>query len=157
MALAYKKLTEQEDQMRNVLEKGEYPFHVKSIMEKPTKKGTNKMLEVELSILDINGKECTIKDWIMLDMDEMLWKLRHFSATLGLLDKYEDGTLDARDFLNKNGVVRLSIADYEKDGELRKINRVSDYLQPGKSKGNTAKEGANTSNSETFFDDDIKF
>lgn len=158
MALAYNRITEEQDQMRNVLDKGEYPFHIKSVAEKPTKKGTNKMLEVELGILDLNGREMTVKDWIILDMDDMAWKLRHFAATLGLLDRYEDDLLEIRDLLGKNGVARLSIAEYERDGEIRKINRVTDYVKPGQTKGNPTKTTAKKQGNEPFFDDaDIGF
>lgn len=154
MILSYKKLTEQEDQIRNLLEKGEYPFYVKSIAEKPTKKGTNKMLEVEIGIIDQNEKEFTIKDWIMLDMDEMSWKLRHFAITLNLLDKYENNLLEIKDFVRKSGYVRISVADYEKDGEIRKINRVADYIKPTQEKCVIVQKSIKSNN---FIDDDIAF
>ncbi|MBX4189693.1 hypothetical protein KW791_00125 [Candidatus Parcubacteria bacterium] len=146
MALHYKKITEEEDQVRNVLEKGQYPFSVKSVMEKPTSKKDNHMLEVEIRVMGNDGREYNVKDWIVTTMEEMAWKFRHFAATCGLLDRYEAEVLEARDFLGKNGVVKLTISEYEKDGEMRKVNRVADYVKP------LAKEKKNDN---SFVDDDI--
>jgi hypothetical protein len=148
MALRYTRITEEQDQLRNILPKGEYAFVVKSIIEKKTKSGSYDMLEVELGALSEEGREVTIKDWIVL-MEEMGWKLRHFAATCGILDRYDDEILEAKDFLGKNGVVKLSIAEYEKDGEMRKINRVADYVKPGKA------SPASQAAPNDFVDDDI--
>ncbi len=151
MSLAYKRITAEQDKMRNVFEKGEYPFSVKSCEQKPTKSGQNQMLVVELSVMNDEGRSITVTDWIMLDMENFEFKLRHFAATTGLLDSYDADTLDARDFLGKHGVAKLSIAEYEKDGEIIKCNRVGDYVKPGCAKGNQVK----TENDTSFFDDDI--
>jgi hypothetical protein len=149
MALPYKKLTEEQDQMRNVLDKGEYPFRVLSIAQKPTKKGDNQMLEVELMVMDMEGREVKVRDWIILTMEEMSWKFRHFAATCGLLDRYDADLIEARDFLDKHGVVKLSIAEYEQEGEKRKVNRVADYVKPGMAKPVPQK------NDNSFLDDDV--
>jgi hypothetical protein len=150
MALSYHRINEEEDQMRNVFEKGGYAFQVKSIESKKTKSGNNLMLVVELSVHDSKfARTINVKDWIVLDMEEMAWKLRHFAATCGLLEKYDAEELDAKDFLGKYGVVKLSIREYEQDGELRKANAVADYIKPGKE---NLKE-ATPSND--FVDDDI--
>lgn len=151
MALAYHKLTEQEDQMRNVLPKGEYPFHIKTIEQKPTKSKANTMLEVELSVLDNNGRSVTVKDWVVIDMEQMAWKFRHLAATCGLMDSYEADTLETYHFLGKHGVVKLSIREYEQDGEIRKANAVVDYVKPGQAKGNMDSQ----KNDNDFIDDDI--
>ena len=127
MSLHYKHISAEEDQMRNLLEKGEYPFYVKSIIEKKTKSGQYDMLELELGIIDKNGHELRIKDWVVL-MDEMAWKFRHLSATCGLLDLYEQEAIESNDFVGKQGMVKINISEYEKEGESRKVNRVADYL-----------------------------
>lgn len=148
MALPYKKLSEAEDQMRGVLEKGQYPFRVKSVIQKKTKSGAYEMLEVELGVIDNNGREITIKDWIVF-MDEMAWKFRHFAATCDLMDFYEEDRLEHYHFLNKNGVVKLSIREYEKDGEVFKANAVADYIKPSRQESQAANDSA------PFIDDDI--
>jgi len=91
-ALRYPVMTREEDETRNVLPKGNYPFTVKSVELQKTKSGAYDMLVVELLI----NKGLIIKDWVVF-MDEMKWKLRHFAATCGLIDKYEAQTLQAVD------------------------------------------------------------
>lgn len=143
MALAYKRINEEQDKLRGAFPKGEYPFHIKSIEEKLCSNEINTMLVVDLVVINDSGRQLTIRDWVMLDMENWEWKLRHFAATCGLLDRYDKGLLEASDFLGKNGVAKLTIAEYEKDGEVAFINRVSDYIKPGQAKGND------------FIDDDI--
>lgn len=150
MALAYKRLTEEQDKLGNVFPKGEYPFSVKSVQQKPTKSGLNNMLVVELSVMNDKGKSKLVTDFIMLDMDDMAWKLRHFAASCGLLDYYDNDTLESTHFLGKHGVVKLAISDYEKDGEMLKSNKVTDYVKPGQAKGNQQINDA-----EPFYNDDI--
>ena len=108
MALSYKKLSEEEDQMRNLIPAGEYQFSVAKIESTRTKNGKYEMLAVNLDVIDIHGAVRKLKDWIVF-MDEMAWKLRHFAATCGLLDRYDEGLLEASDFLGKKGVVRIKI------------------------------------------------
>jgi uncharacterized protein DUF669 len=144
-------MSEEDDLNRNILEKGEYPFHVETIELKSTKSKLNLMLELKLSVMGNDGKVVKVKDWVVIDMEEMAWKFRHFAYTCGLADKYEAKTLEARDFLGKHGVVKLSIRDYEQDGEQRKANAVADYIKPGEAKGNP--QPANSGSD--FVDDDI--
>lgn len=132
MALSYRVWTEQEDEMRGIIEKGDYPFIVVSIEQKLTKSGNYEMLALEIEVTDNQGRQRKMKDWIVL-MDEMGWKLRHFAATCGLLDKYENRTLRPADFLKRNGVVRIAVgerkdADGNKTGQ--KQNHVVDYVKP---------------------------
>lgn len=150
MTLPYKKLTDEEDKMRNVLAKGEYPFSIISVEFKRTKDGLNQMLALELIVLDINGREKKIKDWVVF-MDDMMWKFKHLCETCGLMDKYANDLVQAKDFLGKNGVVKLSVADYEKDGDTMKVNKVVDYIKPNKLKA------VAQNNSNDFVDDEILF
>lgn len=140
-------MTEEQDKMRNVMSPGEYPFQVAAIALKPTKDGKNQMLEVDLIVWDINNREKKVRDWIVF-MEEMSWKFRHFAATCGLLDKYEDGTIEDRDFVGKKGVVKLTQKDYiDRDGEKMFANAVKDYVKPGQAKVQQNDPG--------FVDDDI--
>lgn len=130
MVLAYNHITEEQDKMRNVFEKGEYPFVVKSAQQKICKNNVNTMLVVELIFSNKEGNTITVTDWIMLDMENMEWKFRHFCSTCNLLDRYDDNILEEKDFLGKHGVAKLNVSEYEKDGEIHKINRVADYVKP---------------------------
>ncbi len=151
MALRYKRISESEDSMRNVLDKGEYPFLIKSVEETRTKSGIYDMLVIEISVMDSTGREHTIKDWVVF-MDEMAWKFRHLCSTCGLIDRYESDSIEAKDLEGKHGVVRLSIADYEKEGETRKVNRVADYVKAG-----AINAAPKNDASASFHDDQIPF
>lgn len=130
MPLPYKKITEEQAKMRNVFEKGEYPFSVKSIQQKLCKNNINNMLVVELNVMNNEGREIKITDWVLLDMENMEWKFRHFAATCGLLEKYENDELEINDFLGQHGVAKISIQEYQKDNEKLVTNRIMDYIKP---------------------------
>jgi len=149
MALSYKRMTEEQDKMRNVFEKGEYPFTVKAITEKPCKNQVNTMLVVELEVMNHEGRVKRIPDWIVLDMEDMQWKFRHFADSCGLIDLYDAENLQAKDFLGKNGVAKITIDEYEKDGEIFKNNKVADYIKSGKVKSHNDKDA--------FIDDPLPF
>jgi len=146
MSLGYKRITEEQDQLRNVFPKGEYKFLVESVEEKTCKNGINKMLVVGLLLLN-EGRSLKITDWIMLDMENFEYKLRHFAETCGLLDKYDLDNLEATDFLGREGVAKVSVSEYEKDGEIIKTNRINDY----------AKQNLTKSNDSEFANSDIPF
>ena len=150
MALRYEKLTAEQDIMRGVLEKGEYPFSVKSCKQGITKSGDYNMLTVELILLDSKGSQHPLKDWILLDCKDMAWKFRHFCATIGMLENYDAGDIDPFDIPGKNGVAKVSVEEYEDDGEIKKSNKIKDYVKPGEAKGNTSPDKMND-----FVDDDI--
>lgn len=145
--MQYRAWTKEEDEARGVIEKGTYPFIVVAIEKKMTKKGTYEMLEVTLMIVDYSGQKRRIKDWIVL-MDEMGWKLRHLAITCGLLQSYEDGSLEASDFLNKDGAVEIGITEMKDvDGNKtgKKTNQIIDYVLPAEV------------TADNFKDSDIKF
>lgn len=152
MALSYKVWSQQEDETRNIIEKGEYQFIVKDIKRTLTKKGNYEMLVVDLELLDNLGRVRKLKDWIVL-MDEMGWKLRHFAASCGLLEQYESQTLDTQHFLNREGVVKISVGDQKDEhGQLTglKQNSVADYIKP-----ENVKVAQQKTNDDSFIEDDI--
>ncbi len=152
MALAYKVLTEEQDKMRNLVPAGQYAFLITKVEEKRTKNGKYDMLELSLSLWDIDGRERKLRDWVVL-MDEMDWKLRHLAATCGLLDRYEDQLLEARDFMDKKGVVKIGLKDSQNEfGEMIKTNSVVDYIKPSLNA-----VAANAAHPAEPFNDDIKF
>jgi hypothetical protein len=126
--LGYRKITAEEDKMRNVFEKGEYSFLVESVEKKDCKNGINTMLVVNLLLMN-EGKSLKITDWIMLDMENFEYKLRHFADSCGLIEKYDANTLEDKDFLGREGMAKVSVTEYEKDGELIKTNKINDYVK----------------------------
>lgn len=128
MSLSYPKISEEQDLMRGLLDKGDYPFQVLKIEKKRTSTNRYDMLVVELMI-QLDNRSVVVKDWIVL-MEEMAWKFRHFASTCGLLDKYENDTLDVPDFKNKTGIVKIGTRTYQdKQGEDRLANSVQDYVK----------------------------
>ena len=128
--LAYSYISAEEDKVRNLLPDGLYPFTVKEIQQKPNKNGGQQLI-VTLSVGDSTGLEHTITDWIQLEIEQMAWKFRHFASSCGLIDLYDAKQLKAENFNRKNGVVKIGVNEYEKDGEMKKGNKVLDYLISG--------------------------
>lgn len=131
MTLQYNIWTEEQDLSRNLIQAGIYGFKVVNIIRKLTAKGNYEMLEVDLQLVDKSGLDKRLRDWIII-MDTMGWKLRHFAATCGLLEKYESGTLDSRDFMGKSGSVKVGVVDKKDEHKVptgEKTNKVLDYLK----------------------------
>lgn len=101
---------------------GTYDFEVLSAIDAVSNAG-NDMIALELSVFNKEGERRTIKDWLL---DEMAAKLRHAVEACGLVREYENGSLDAGDFIGKSGKVVLSIQP-PKDGYSAK-NNVRDYV-----------------------------
>lgn len=152
--MQYSRMTEEQDRARNAWPKGDYPFIVKAIEDKPTRSGENMMLVVDMEVHNNEGKTKKMKDWVVYDMESMAWKFRHLSATTGLLAKYEDGSITPGDFLEKHGVVRLTTSEYtDNDGETSVQNTVKDYVKPGEAKGTPAAIVSGLPADEPFNDD----
>lgn len=138
--MKYSRFSEDQERKRNQerqpLPKGDYPFIIKAVEDKPTKSGRYNMLVLDLELHLDDGRTKKQKDWVVYDMEEMAWKLRHLAATTGLLEEYESNTLTPGDLLEKHGVARLTTQEYaDSDGELTISNAVKDYVKPGEAKG----------------------
>ncbi len=134
--MKYSRMSEDQDRNRNALPKGDYPFIIKAVEDKPTKSGRYNMLVLDLEIHLDNGRTKKQKDWVVYDMEEMAWKLRHLAATTGLLAEYESEVLAPEDLLEKHGVVRLTTQEFtDSDGEITTSNAVKDYVKPGEARG----------------------
>jgi hypothetical protein len=130
MSLNYIKITDKEDKLRNLLDKGNYPFVIKTVEQQKTGSGKNNMLRLELTIATDIGREMVVRDWVMLDLENWTWKLRHLAVSVDLVDEYESGNLDSKDLVGKKGVAKITIGKFEKEGEEVAVNRVVDYLKP---------------------------
>lgn len=139
MALNYKRFSEEEVANLNVIPAGDYDFYVSDIVEKKSRGGLDKdgkqkkiydMLVVTLRLLTDRG-ERQLRDWIMIVQDEepMGFKLRHFAATCGSLNEYDNGTLETRHFVGRRGRVKIGIKDIKDEYNLpKKLNAVVDYI-----------------------------
>jgi hypothetical protein len=147
--MIYPKITEEQDQMRNLIDAGEYIAHIDNATEKKTKNGKYDMIELELEVHDMSGRPRKLRDWIVF-MDEMSWKLRHAAKSAGLIEKYDNDTLIDKDFIGTRVVIKVGI----KDGDKGKMNNVIDYL-PSDNVANAPKKSEGLGSE--FFDDALPF
>ncbi len=145
MALNYRTFSEDDINSMKILAQGDYQFYIDSVKEMKSAGGIDKngnpkkiydMLELSLKIVTDRG-ERQVRDWIMIIQDDepLAFKLRHLASTCGLIEKYDSGMLDARDFMGKHGTARIGQKEYtDKYGEVKKLNNVLDYVKASQSK-----------------------
>ena len=117
-------MTEDELARASLLEAGEYPFEVLAASEEISKAG-NEMIRVKLAVFGPNGQQAHVYDYLM---EKLMFKLRHFCETTGLLAKYEAGTLGELDCEGKGGYVKIKIDPA--NGSYSAKNSVQDYVKP---------------------------
>lgn len=121
--------SEQEIQAMGLIEEGVYPFEVIEAADKKSKSG-NDMIELKLKLWDNLGRERQCFDYLL---EAMAFKLRHFCEAVGLLDKYEAGSLQASDCLSRSGKLELVIQEGKQNpngGTYPNKNSVKDYIKP---------------------------
>jgi len=114
-----------------ILDEGMYPFQVVNAEDAISKSG-NEMIKMTLKVWNKDGSERTLYDYLL---DAMAFKLRHFCASTGLLEKYEHGKLHAIDCIGKTGKADIMIQPgqpNDKGGYYPDKNSVKDYLAPDK-------------------------
>jgi hypothetical protein len=119
-----------EFQNKKLLPEGIYPFIVKEI-EPGVSEAGNPMLIVRLGIMDNNGEERNIMDYL-LATDGWIYKLKHFCESIGFEREYNEGKLDPLKAIHRSGLVKLVIkkGDMKSDGTFFKdSNSVKDYLK----------------------------
>ena len=145
--------TEEELQLMGLLQPGVYDFEVVEAQDKVSKSG-NEMIALTLQVWDINGKPHTVYDYLL---DAMSYKLRHFAESVGLLDKYLAGNIEASDCRLASAKVEIII---QKGGEklgggsYPDKNSVKDYIVR---KGNLSIVPNNPTLADNSFNDDIPF
>lgn len=154
MSLTYTHFTEEADKMRNLLTDGEYHAKIIDVKEENSKGGKDKngnlkpiykMLVLDLSITDMNGRERKLKDWVMLE-GEMAWKFRHLARACDLMTDYDNNSLEIWQFKGKTIIADIKTRDgVNQYGEKVKRNNIADYGKPIKDKAA----------SDDFFNDDI--
>lgn len=120
-------LTEQEIYTSLLLPEGSYNFEVITAKEKISKSG-REMIELQLKLWGIDGKEHVIFDYLL---EAMKFKLIHFCEATGLKEKYGNGNLNATDCEYKTGKVEIIIqsGQTKPDGsKYQDKNSVKDYL-----------------------------
>jgi hypothetical protein len=120
----------QEVKRRALLQDGTYQFTVKQADEAMSQSG-NQMIIIVVSILDAEGKERTLKDYLLFN-EEMLYKTRHFCDAVGLIESYARGHFSAHEFVGRSGrcTVGIQKGRTKPDGSVYDDkNMIKDYLK----------------------------
>lgn len=107
---------------RALLHAGWHDGRITEALEKPSKRG-NDMIELTVIVLDADGNERTLRDWL-LDSGPGALKLRHAAEAVGAMPQYEAGELTQADFPGHDVRVKISI---EKRRGFPDANRIDDY------------------------------
>lgn len=132
-----------------LLPEGAYDFEVAKAIVKASKSG-NPMMEVGLKIWDEHGATTYVYDYLMTNNIRMEFKIKNFCKALGLIDKYESGTIEETDCVGKCGKVLINISK-DKNNQYPDKNSVKNYVESESSVNNTKKTAS------TIEDDDIPF
>jgi len=115
-----------EAEKARLLEKGVYPFKVTSAAFHTSQAG-NKSIKLILEVYGKDGKVHIVWDYLS-SLDSFLFKTRHFCRSVGIIKKYEEGTLSELDCNNKCGNVLIGI-EKNKTGQYKDKNVVLDYIR----------------------------
>jgi len=141
--------SEEELNVPDILEPGEYNFEVLSSEDDISQSG-NPINKVKLAIFNDRYKIGVIYDYIIFsDKKFCERKVRHFAHSVGLHSQYEKGELQ-KDFKGLTGKLKLSIQDEKPkpngDGFYPRKNIVEDYIP-----------SENKKTEEGFLNDEIPF
>lgn len=109
--------TKAELAVKNLLPKGWYDFEVMDAQDKVSRAG-NEMIAVKLRVFDPNGGEKHVYDYLMEAVPE---KLFDFCESVGLIDKYQAGTLTAEDCVNRAAKVKIAIDDKNENYDPKNV------------------------------------
>lgn len=152
-----------EKEVQNLLDPGICDFEVADAKD-TSSQARNDMMVLTVIVYQGDQKK-TIKDYLVGQVDSMAFKIRHFADTIGMLDVYESGQLEAENVIGATGKCRIDID--KKDPAFPPKNVIRDYIkrdsQPQKAPTavtNTTPKAAikgSASAKDAFLDDDIPF
>jgi hypothetical protein len=108
----------------DVFKSGVYRFSIIEAYDKLSKTTGSEMIELILRIIDRNGHEKLVRDFLLAARAATV---RNAAETCGILTKYESGTLSASDFVGCTGRVRIGI-ERDRSGRYGARNIVVDYV-----------------------------
>jgi len=113
--------TKEELDFDNLLPKGEYDFEVAKTEDAVSKKSGKEMIKVNLKVFNGEGFNF-VTDYLM---EAMPFKLRHFFETIGMIDAYNEGSVQAADLVGAAGKVQIDIK--AASDQFPAKNSVKDY------------------------------
>lgn len=141
--------TKDEIAQDGLLPKGNYPFEVVGAEDTQSKKSGKDMIALNLRFFGTDGRPLFVKDYLL---EAMAAKLRGFCEEVGVLDKYEAGTLCAEDCEGKAGYATLKIEQQE---GFDAKNAVSRYGKPKVKDEDAANTALATASKPKDPDDDL--
>lgn len=148
MSYSFSPMTEEELNVSELLENGEYEFEVVKSTRKVSKAG-NPMAELQIKIWDKQGGEHFIFDYLVFSTVNLnIKKIKHFCDAVGLEKQYLQGQIP-EDLARYVGKLDLGTQEQQVNpngGFYPKKNIVIDYIE-------RPKDGA----SDSFIDSDLPF
>ena len=105
------------------LQPGTCSFVIKKAEEVVSKSSGNLQMQIEMDVTDVNGKVGAVTDFIFYS-EKAQWKMVSFCKAINGEDFLLEGSLEAKDLINKRGQLIIHHEEYK--GEKR--NKVQRYL-----------------------------
>ena len=144
MAMQFKPKTENEIREAQLWPKGEYDFRVtkaeRAVGGEQSKNPGVEYIKLTIQIYNDGGMSRFVNGVLHPKMDA---QLRHFCEVGKMLDKYEQGTLEAEDCLGVDGRVKIKIR--EGQGDFPPKNEISDFVPERKAEQKSKPSGTGTS------------
>lgn len=120
-------LTEEQIAEAGLSPPGIYDFTVTKATEKVSAKGYD-MFELQLLVYDHEGKQRSMRDWVLAAFPK---KFKHLHDSLGLLDLYAKGETKPEDLEGKSGKLLLKIGEPRQNNQGFDVryNEVEDYVK----------------------------
>lgn len=119
--------TDKEIAESNLLPAGTYPFQISGAIDDISKSSGLEMIVLTVRVFKQDGNFNLVTDYLS-SSPKAAFKLNNICKAVGLKEKYESGTLDATDFIGKQGMLDLVIKPG--DGKYSDQNSVKSYLMP---------------------------
>jgi hypothetical protein len=104
---------------------GIYDFEVENATDEVSKNG-NDMIVLKIQVFTTDGTAHFAKDWLVgSDAPLSLQKLQNFCKSTGMMQAYEDGTLDAMSCIGLCGKLKISVSESPQYGRQTKV---ADYV-----------------------------
>jgi hypothetical protein len=109
---------------------GTFLFEVIEAEDGFAKESGNELINMKLEIL-IDDIPLTVYDWLV-GHPKSLFKVKQFCRSVGMLDQFESGEVDANSVLNKRGLAEFKFGDEKtnKNGQPVRYLEVKHYLSP---------------------------